>query len=423
MPGCNHLRRRAFLAAATMITALAVVSKGEVVSSVSKVEDADNFHIYYGQTFKVIKNAVDGRSYLLIQNNSKMAARTKYCTQRIRSFLVPFSNFSADTYFFPVSYFELLGLLGNLKGMTSNAVASPCTLKLYEKGRIAIVNYNDRPQDSTQFAANFVTNTDAQPQQTCNYADFLPFNEDYPLQRAEWIKFIAVFANLESRANQVYDRIKENYMCLAGAAANRIRPFKPVVAWLGFYNVSIHDSFCLCVGLLVHQNIWSFTQDKSKLKYVEDAGGENMDISINKVTYNISNPDDLEALHAILCTVDVVIDETATLDPAAYTVSSFLQNVGVEDHSCFAFLSNQTLWRYDKRQYNSTLDWYDGAVSQPQLVLADLIEAFFPSANSSTTFLRNIAKGEGVVTLDGTMCDKDDFSTPTEPAIIPCPKP
>ncbi|KAM7515926.1 hypothetical protein LguiA_005509 [Lonicera macranthoides] len=371
------------------------------VGNISKVEDAAYFHIYYGQTFKVIRNTFDGKSYLLIQNNSRMAGRTKYCTSRIKSFVIPLSNYSVDTTYFPVSFFELLGLLGNLKGMTSSdMVASECVLKLYNEGQIQIVNKTD-PQQLTQFAAHFINNNEET--QSCNFATFLPIGEDGPLQRAEWIKYLGVFANMEFRANQVYDAVKENYMCLVKAAASKTRSFKPIVAWMDY-----------------NEGVWSFTTEAYKLKYVEDAGGENVDKTINKVTYNTSIPDDLDEFHAILCTVEVVIDETFTWDPANYNVSSFLQNISVDDQSCFSFITNQNLWRFDKRLQNSTtLDWYDRAVSQPQLVLADLIEALFPTGNYTTTYFRNLVKEEQVISISPDMCNRDS-STAMEPTIIAC---
>ncbi|KAH0718170.1 hypothetical protein KY285_014201 [Solanum tuberosum] len=370
------------------------------VGNISKVGDSAYFRIYYGQTFKVIKNTLDGKSYLLIQNNTRMASRTKYCTSRIKSFVIPLANYSIETdYFFPVSFFELLGLLGNLKGITSTYVASQCVLKLYQDGQVESINKTDH-QQLAQYAAHFIANTDeAQP---CNFATFVPIGEDAPLQRAEWIKYLGVFANMEYRANQVYDAIKENYLCLSKAATSR-NSLKPTVSWMEYKD-----------------GVWSFTRDSYKLKFVEDAGGVNVDDSINKVTYNMSNPDDLEEIHAILCTVDVVIDETYSSDPAVYNGSTFLGNINLEDQTCFAFLTNQSIWRYDKRVQNSVvLDWYDGAVSQPQLVLSDIIEALYPTGNYNTTYFRNIAKGEGIISIGPEMCERDT-SIPMEPTVVAC---
>lgn len=289
-----------------------------------------------------------------------------------------------------------------MKGITSDLVASPCVLKLHSEGQVGVVNKTE-PGQLSQFSAHFISNTDQA--QSCNYATFVPLVEDAPLQRAEWVKYLGVFSNLETRANQVYDTIKENYMCLSRAAANKTTSFRPTVAWMEF-----------------NDGVWSFTKETYKLKYVEDAGGANIDSSINKVTYNISIPDDLEEFYAILCTVDVLIDETYVPDPDAYTLSTFLQNTNLEDQSCFAFLANQSLWRFDKRIQKSSVlvqDWNDGAISQPQLVLADLIEALSPSGNYTTTYIRNLAKGEGIINISPDMCPRES-STAMDPVVIPC---
>ncbi|KAI0529206.1 hypothetical protein KFK09_001753 [Dendrobium nobile] len=196
-----------------------------------------------------------------------------------------------------------------------------------------------------QFIAYFVSNIGKQ--QSCNFA---VFNE-------EWIKYLAAFSNSKARVNLVYDAIKGNYNCLSKAAANVTTDFKPIVAWVD-----------------CNLGIWTFSRENYKLKYVFDAGGENVDKTIINHSYNVSNPDDMDDLYALL--FDVVIDQIFAPEPIEYTLLTFLDNFNVSDDANFDFLINQSMWRYDIRVQNSSvlgseymegedgkLTWFNAAVS------------------------------------------------------------
>uniref|UniRef100_A0A804LCI8 Uncharacterized protein n=2 Tax=Zea mays TaxID=4577 RepID=A0A804LCI8_MAIZE len=279
------VRRCCLLAAVLLWSALASAATAApapvVAGPVSRVEDATMFRIYYGQSFKVIKNSGDGKSYLLMQNTSKMASKTKYCTGRIKSFVIPLASFSVDTTTSPVSFFELLGVLESLKGITSNQVASQCVLQSYTSGNAQLVNRTD-VQTLSQFTAHFISDTDED--RGCNFAAYVPLEEGTPLQMAEWIKYLGTFTNSENRANAVYDAVKTNYLCLSKVAANLGTRFKPVVAWIEFT-----------------QGMWTFVKESYILQYVTDAGAEIVDATITDKRFNSSDPEDMDNFHAILC--------------------------------------------------------------------------------------------------------------------------
>jgi hypothetical protein len=74
---------------------------------------------------------------------------------------------------------QLLGVLDNLKGITSGQVASQCVLQAYASGNVQLVNRTDA-QKLSQFSTHFIGSTDED--KGCNFAAYVPSEEDTPLQ-------------------------------------------------------------------------------------------------------------------------------------------------------------------------------------------------------------------------------------------------
>lgn len=80
--------------------------------------------------------------------------------------------------------FQMLGLVGYLKGITSDIVTSECVLMSYANGGILLLNTTDT-QQFTQLTAHFIGNVDEE--RACNFAAFMPFEETTPLRVTSWL--------------------------------------------------------------------------------------------------------------------------------------------------------------------------------------------------------------------------------------------
>jgi hypothetical protein len=204
-----------------------------------KVEPVESvqWSIEYSNTYKVVTNIAADETYLLY--NCGTEPPTDQLDGRHAAVVpIPFTG-AAIISTTTVPFFELLGLRTKISTYlgTAQYVASPCLRELVDEGKITevldtsnITNYEGVPEELPAFIGNagdVLLNNSIRisaSKETTNLAVF------------EWIKYYAVFFNLEEKANEIFEEAQSRYECVESNAAilETDMQEEPVVLWASY---------------------------------------------------------------------------------------------------------------------------------------------------------------------------------------------
>ncbi|GJP42935.1 hypothetical protein CLOM_g2457 [Closterium sp. NIES-68] len=362
------------------------------------VETANDFTVQYGSYYKVVKNSYDDTTYVLYQCGAVKPPNFPAATTRF--FEIPLKGFAVDSTV-AVSFVQMLGVT-NLLNETSSYSVAPCVQKLVADGAAQVFNESDG-----LFPGAVFTGMTFQKPVPKNYVSLDTSTDPGPLKRAEWIKYMALWFNAESRASEVYSDIETSYNCLKASAP---KTTTPVVGWLGYYMDS-----------------WTVSGAPYKLQYVADAGG----VSPAKAylrAYNMTDPADKKAFQSLLATLDIVIDETYLMTgPSGYSIDAFAKNAGISvtDTATYKFLATPNVWSMYGRATgapNYATDWFESAIAQPQVVLAELISIMHPGDVTvpEKYYFYNVAQLEMGAVVSAANCTTLNPTEVVNPIIPAC---
>eukprot|EP00118_Oscarella_pearsei_P016341 m.155050 g.155050 ORF g.155050 m.155050 type:complete len:442 (+) comp38652_c0_seq1:59-1384(+) len=298
-----------------------------------------------------------------------------------------------------LGFFEILGQIDSIAGFllsefaqdkALDVVTSPCFRKRLEKGVTTEHKVSD--SEAAHFDARFISPFDCQHAGGNRTVILNPISEKHPVGRAEWIKFISLFYNAEESANDLFKSISNKYTCLKDrvAKANRTRSVR--VAWFDEYGSTFYASSSSYI-----------------MEYVKDAGGMYVNNCTNR-SFGACQPNELETT---LEQVDVVLTtglESRSLDGF---VQSLKKALGVTDVNPerFPALRSGALYNVDKRHgEGGGLDWFEGSIVEPDVVLLDLVSILSPDVlgdrflgGFQRVYLRNI-DGEEKTSLGSHNC-------------------
>ena len=335
------------------------------------VEDAVRFSVEYFNHYKVVtvSDAFDGAPgfvYVLTQCGAPMPDA---------------ADFPAGTQFIDVPGGDLitlsttqlpaltqLGLLDQLTAVDSGFYISTAEVtdriaagEISEVGFGAEINIERvlELEPDLVLAYGFNPDTDAHPvllEAGIFTAMDASWRELSPLGRAEWLKFTALFYNREADANALYDEIEAEYAAVAALAASVSADERPTVlinTFLGYADAWFIPGADTYVGQLARA-----------------AGG---DLLLAEVGSTTSQALGFEVVYAGGLDADIWLTET-------FGVYSGADLLALDSRfGDFAAFQSGAIWNNNRDENaNGGNNYYEWGVTNPHLVLADLLAIFHP---------------------------------------------
>ncbi|PNW86303.1 hypothetical protein CHLRE_02g081050v5 [Chlamydomonas reinhardtii] len=355
------------------------------------VSVAQNFEVSYYSTFKVVTNLYTfaKETYVLYQCGTAAPNPADYGLPAATKVLaVPLTAVSVqDTTV--LNFMKILNVLDRVAYVTPYAV-EPCMQALAGGSCNRTSDNAVADKIDGKFVGFSVKPSDPQA------ITFTATADPGPLNRAEYIKYVATFFNREAAANTAFNAIVSAYNAnkqLAATYLSKNSAVSPLVAWIYYQPKYDSATYKAPEQVVLYFNAY-------RRQYVQDAGGRLHDLAALNAQYGNNNtitvsgsqlvftdlPNTLPVLRTILASVDVVIDESFYdgKNPTQITLDDFRALYGLTDAAALTdlkFLANQRLLRLDgSANPGGTTAWFEEAVARPDIVLHDLVSAFLPNA-------------------------------------------
>ena len=336
-----------------------------------EIVDASKFTVEYFNNYKVLSvaDAFDGApsfNYVLTQCGTPAPAPSEFPegTQFIETPAGDLITLSTTQ----LPALSQLGLLDHLVGVDSGFyISSPEVARLIADGEVAEVGFGAQ--------VNIELVLELQPQLVMSYgynpaSDAHPvlleagiftaldasWRELSPLGRAEWLKFTALFYNLEAQASAIYQDIVAQYEAVKAKAAAVNAEDRPHV---------------LINSFLGYADAWFIPGDETYVgRLMRDAGG---DLLLAEARSATSQGLSFEVAFEGGFDADIWLVET-------FGIHSGADLLALDSRfGDFAAFQSGDIWNNNRDENaNGGNNFYEAGVTSPHLVLADLVAIFHP---------------------------------------------